>query len=64
VPKPFAADGMNEIAMIDGNSLPQSPEWISNIELRWTKEIGEVELYVYTDWSYRSEVNFFLYEST
>ena len=37
--------------------------WISNISARWTKEIGDGELYVYTDWSYRSEVNFFLYES-
>jgi len=50
-------------ALIDGNSLPQSPEWISNISLRWAKEIGEGEMYFYTDWSYRSEVNFFLYES-
>jgi len=50
-------------AIIDGNSLPQSPEWIGNLSARWTKEIGDGELYVYTDWSYRSEVNFFLYES-
>lgn len=50
--------------IIDGNSLPQSPEWIGNLSARWTKEIGDGELYVYTDWSYRSEVNFFLYEST
>ncbi|NMP31557.1 TonB-dependent receptor [Thalassotalea sp. M1531] len=50
-------------ALIDGNSLPQSPEWISNFAVRWSKEIGDGELYVYSDWSYRSEVNFFLYES-
>jgi iron complex outermembrane receptor protein len=49
--------------IIDGNSLPQSPEWIGNLNARWTKEIGNGELYVYTDWSYRSEVSFFLYES-
>ncbi|MEI6894584.1 MAG: TonB-dependent receptor [Colwellia sp.] len=49
--------------IIDGNSLPQSPEWIGNLSARWTHEIGGGELYVYTDWSYRSEVNFFLYES-
>ena len=49
--------------IIDGNPLPQSPEWISNLALRWSKEIGDGELYVYSDWSYRSEVNFFLYES-
>lgn len=50
-------------ALIDGNSLPQSPEWISNFAVRWSKEIGDGEFYVYSDWSYRSEVNFFLYES-
>lgn len=57
---PLNADGR---VILDGNPLPQSPEWISNLSARWTKEIGEGELYVYTDWSYRSEVNFFLYES-
>ncbi|WOT03580.1 TonB-dependent receptor [Shewanella youngdeokensis] len=51
-------------ALIDGNALPQSPEWIGNISARWSTEIADGELYVYTDWSYRSEVNFFLYEST
>jgi len=61
VTDPLNGEGL---AMIDGNSLPQSPEWISNVAARWTKEIGSGELYFYTDWSYRSEVNFFLYEST
>jgi|TARA_B110000211_G_scaffold108595_1_gene125883 iron complex outermembrane receptor protein len=61
VTSPLNGDGL---ALIDGNSLPQSPEWISNFAARWTKEIADGELYIYTDWSYRSEVNFFLYEST
>ena len=60
VTDPIRGDGQ---AIIDGNSLPQSPEWISNIALRWSKEVENGELYVYTDWSYRSEVNFLLYES-
>ena len=61
VTDPLNSDGL---ALIDGNSLPQSPEWISNLSVRWTKEIADGEFYIYTDWSYRSEVNFFLYEST
>lgn len=61
ITNPLTEDGR---VIIDGNSLPQSPEWIGNLSARWTKEIGDGELYVYTDWSYRSEVNFFLYEST
>jgi iron complex outermembrane recepter protein len=51
-------------AVIDGNSLPQAPEWIANFTLRYGIPIGSGELYAYTDWAYRSEVNFFLYEST
>jgi iron complex outermembrane receptor protein len=48
---------------IDGNRLPQSPEWIANFTARWGMPLGNGELFAYTDWAYRSEVNFFLYES-
>jgi iron complex outermembrane receptor protein len=52
------------LAVIDGNRLPQAPEWIANFTLRYGIPIGSGELFAYTDWSYRSKVNFFLYEST
>ena len=50
---------------IDGNPLPQAPKWTHNLTARWGMPMGGEgnELYVYTDWAYRSEVNFFLYES-
>ncbi|AIY65109.1 TonB-dependent receptor [Pseudoalteromonas piratica] len=48
---------------IDGNSLPHAPEWIANFTLRYSKEIGDGEFFAYTDWSYRSEIDFFLYRS-
>jgi iron complex outermembrane receptor protein len=51
-------------AVIDGNRLPQAPEWIANFTLRYGMPVGNGELFAYTDWAYRSEVNFFLYEST
>ena len=51
-------------AVIDGNQLPQAPEWIANFTLRYGFPVGNGELFAYTDWSYRSEVNFFLYDST
>jgi iron complex outermembrane receptor protein len=51
-------------AVIDGNPLPQAPKWIGNLTLRYGVPLGNGEFFVYTDWSYRSEVNFFLYEST
>jgi iron complex outermembrane receptor protein len=49
--------------LIDGNPLPQSPKWITNFTARYGVPIGEGEFFVYTDWAYRSKVNFFLYES-
>jgi iron complex outermembrane receptor protein len=48
---------------IDGNRLPQSPEMIANLTARWGMPLANGEFYVYTDWAYRDEVNFFLYES-
>ncbi len=49
--------------IIDGNRLPQSPEWIANITTRFGLPVGGGEFFVFSDWAYRSEVNFFLYES-
>jgi iron complex outermembrane receptor protein len=51
-------------AVINGNPLPQAPEWIANFTLRYGIPFGSGEFFAYTDWAYRSEVNFFLYEST
>ncbi len=52
-------------ALVDGNPLPQAPKWTHNLTLRWGVPMGDgAEFFVYTDWAYRSEVNFFLYEST
>src|SRR6185295_2475501 len=51
-------------AGIDGNPLPQAPKWITNLTLRYGIPVANGEFFVHTDWSYRSKVNFFLYEST
>ncbi|MEJ7747033.1 MAG: TonB-dependent receptor, partial [Luteimonas sp.] len=48
---------------IDGNPLPQAPKWVHNVTARYGIPVGDGEFFVYTDWAYRSEVNFFLYES-
>lgn len=60
VTDPLNADGR---ALIDGNPLPNAPEWIGNISARYTKELGEGNMFLSTDWAYRSSVNFLLYES-
>jgi iron complex outermembrane receptor protein len=49
--------------VIDGNPLPQAPKWIANLNARYSMPVGDGEFYVYTDWSYRSKINFFLYEA-
>ena len=56
---PFSA----AVVSIDGNSLPQAPKWIANWTARFGVPMGAGEIYAFTDWSYRSKINFFLYES-
>jgi iron complex outermembrane recepter protein len=56
-------DPMTGLARIDGNRLPQAPEWIANVTLRYSIPIGAGEFFTYLDYSYRSEVGFFLYDS-
>lgn len=48
---------------IYGNPLPQAPKNVSNVTARYSIPVGEDEFFVYTDWAYRSEINFFLYEA-
>ncbi|MDN3393202.1 MULTISPECIES: TonB-dependent receptor [unclassified Pseudoalteromonas] len=50
-------------AILDGNSLPHAPEWISNFTLRYTKELADGNFFASGDISYRSKINMFLYES-
>ena len=49
--------------LINGNSLPQAPRWTGNVTARYGWPVADGEMFVYTDWSYRSKVNFFLYEA-
>lgn len=56
--------GSTGIYSIDGNPLPQAPKWIANWTARYGVPVGENnELFLLTDWAYRSKINFFLYES-
>jgi iron complex outermembrane receptor protein len=51
-------------ANINGNPLPQAAKWVADVGLRYDIPVNaDGKLYVYTDWSYRSGINFFLYES-
>lgn len=55
--------GSPGIFSINGNQLPQSPRWIANWTAGYAAPVGNGEVYVFTDWAYRSKVQFFLYES-
>ncbi|MHB1056975.1 MAG: TonB-dependent receptor [Rhodanobacter sp.] len=58
---PLDAEGN---ALVYGNTLPNAPKWIGTLTARYGIPHGDDgEFFVYTDWNYRSEVNFFLYDS-
>ena len=64
VTDPLVTIGGGTFALIDGNSLPQAPEWVHNLTARYDIPTGgDRGFYVYTDWAYRSAVDFFLYDS-
>ena len=63
VTDPEAVPGSG-LYLIDGNRLPQAPEWVHALTARYAIPVGDgAEFFAYTDWAYRSEVDFFLYES-
>ena len=63
VPANPAAGKFAPTVSINGNPLPQAPETTLAFSARYTMPLAGGELYVLTDWTYRSEINFFLYES-
>lgn len=53
-------------ALIDGNPLPQAPRWIANGTASYVIPVGRQrpgEIFATADIIYRSNINFFLYES-
>ncbi|WOF42957.1 TonB-dependent receptor [Sphingopyxis indica] len=55
--------GSPGIYSIDGNQLPQSPKFTANWTAGYEVPVGNGALYAFTDWYYRSKVQFFLYRS-
>lgn len=51
-------------AVIDGNPLPQAPRWTVDPSITYTLPLaGGRELFFNSDLAWRSQINFFLYES-
>ena len=60
---PNGFGGFRNFVNINGNALPQAPKWTANVTARYGVPVGNGELYAFTDWTYRSKINFFLYDS-
>jgi iron complex outermembrane recepter protein len=58
-----AAPFQPAIVFIDGNQLPQAPKWTLNFTAGYEFPVGPGNIYAYTDWYYRSKIQFFLYRS-
>lgn len=58
-----AAPFSSAIVNINGNSLPQAPKWTVNWTAGYEYPVWNGHLYAYTDWYYRSKIDFFLYKS-
>ena len=54
------ADGF---AFVDGNALPNAPEWNVNLRAQYTIPMSAGELYFAADYMYQSEMQFLLYET-
>lgn len=49
--------------LLNGNRLPQAPLKVANITARYSIPLASGELFFFTDWAYRDEISFFLYDS-
>jgi iron complex outermembrane receptor protein len=63
VTNPVSFVGGTRVALINGNPLPRAPKWQHNFTLKYSVPVANGEAYAFTDWSYRSSYNFFLYEA-
>jgi iron complex outermembrane receptor protein len=50
-------------AVVDGNPLPNAPEWNYNIRLQYTIPVDAGEFYVATDWMFQSDMQFLIYDA-
>jgi len=59
-----AVPGNPGVVSLDGNMLPNAPKWVFNATARHGLPVtSKTEMFLFTDWAFRSEVSFFLYDS-
>ena len=50
--------------IIDGNPFPQAPEYIASVTARYGVPVGDTgEFFIFTDWAFQGETNFFIYDA-
>ncbi len=54
----------NGLAIINGNDLPQAPRFTVNWTARYGIPVSHGEYFIFTDWAFRSSINYFLYTAT
>ena len=57
---PVDIDGF---AIVDGNPLPNAPEWNANIRLQYTIPLSAGEIFLATDWMFQSDMQFLIYDA-
>ena len=57
---PLDVDGF---AFVDGNSLPNAPEWNTSIRAQYNVPLSSGELYFGADYMYQSDMQFLLYDT-
>jgi iron complex outermembrane receptor protein len=50
-------------AFVDGNSLPNAPEWNTSIRAQYTVPLAAGELYFAADYMYQSDMQFLIYDT-
>lgn len=57
---PLDADGF---AIVDGNSLPQAPDWTINFTADYQVPVGDGQFYVFADYAYQGDTRILLYDA-
>jgi iron complex outermembrane receptor protein len=63
VEDPTITVGGRTFAQIDGNPLPQAPEYNLNLAARYDLPLGDGNAFISTDWNMQGRTSFVLYES-
>jgi outer membrane receptor protein involved in Fe transport len=64
VTDPTTVIGGSTRALVDGNPFPNAPKWSGDFTASYIIPVGaRDEFFIFTDWTYLGQTNFFLYES-